>query len=261
MTMQPPDSARDESIRVGRVQSVMRALAIVDMVAASTTPMRAKEIADGMNLHLATTSHLLSSLVQMGYLERDKRAYTLGRHKILDLAGKVEADWSPSPSQLRLLHDVVVRTGETAYISTLRRDSVSIDAVVDGTHTVRVAGLSAGWVGHVHTRASGKVLLAFSSATRRGAILLTNGGLHPRTSNTITDPDALVRELETTRVRGYAVDREEFALGIGGLAVPLFEGAQPLRRTLSISAPIHRFDDAETFELYLTTLLNAAAFS
>jgi DNA-binding IclR family transcriptional regulator len=259
MTMQASDSTRDESVRMGRVQSVVRALAILDMVAASTKPMRAKEIADGMNLHLATTSHLLSSLVQMAYLERDKRTYKLGRHKILDLAGKVEADWSPSPSQMLLLHDVVVRTGETAYISTLRRDTVSIDAVVDGTRTVRVAGLSVGSVGHVHTRASGKVLLAFSSATRRGAILLTNGGLSPRTPNTITDPLALARELEATRLRGYAVDREEFALGIGGLSVPLFEGAQPLCRTLSISAPIHRFNNPDMFELYLTTLLTAAA--
>jgi DNA-binding IclR family transcriptional regulator len=256
MTMQVSDTTRDESVRMGRIQSVVRALAILDMVAASTKPMRAKEIADGMNLHLATTSHLLSNLVQMAYLERDKRTYTLGRHKILDLAGKVAADGSPS--QMLLLSDVVVRTGETAYISTLRRDTVSIDAVVDGTRTVRVAGLSVGSVGHVHTRASGKVLLAFSSATRRGAILLTNGGLSPRTPNTITDPEALARELEATRLRGYAVDREEFALGVGGLSVPLFEGAQPLCRTLSISAPIHRFNNREMFELYLTKLLTAA---
>jgi DNA-binding IclR family transcriptional regulator len=102
------------------------------------------------------------------------------------------------------------------------------------------------------------VLLAFSSATRRGAILLTNGVLSPRTPNIITDPEALARELEATRLRGYAVDREEFALGVGGLSVPLFEGTQPLCRTLSISAPIHRFNNREMFELYLTTLLTAA---
>ena len=65
---------------------------------------------------------------------------------------------------------------------------------------------------------------------------------------------------QSVRVRGYAVDREEVSLGIGGLAVPLFAGAQPLRRTLSISAPIHRVDNRETFELYLTTLLDAAAW-
>lgn len=245
----------------GRIQSVVRALTIVDMVAASASPMRTKEIAEAMDLHLATTAHLLSSLVQMGYLERHKREYVLGRRKILHLASLVEADWSPTPHQMQLLQNLVAKTGETAYISSLRRDSVSMDAVVEGTQSVRVAGLSIGTIGHIHARASGKVLLAFSSETQRRALLTANGPLTARTPHTITDQTQLAAELDDTRARGYAIDREEFALGIGGAAVPLFEGNQPPRRALSITAPIHRFQDPSMFDLYTSSLIEASRSS
>lgn len=60
------------------VQSVVRALDIVDIVAESDTPLRAQVIAQRAGLHLATLSHLLSTLVYTGYLQRHEREYSLG---------------------------------------------------------------------------------------------------------------------------------------------------------------------------------------
>jgi DNA-binding IclR family transcriptional regulator len=41
------------------------------------------------------------------------------------------------------------------------------------------------------------------------------------TPNSITDPQALRAELEKVRCAGYALDNEEWAMGIRGVAVPL----------------------------------------
>jgi DNA-binding IclR family transcriptional regulator len=59
------------------------------------------------------------------------------------------------------------------------------------------------------------------------------------TTHTITDRDALLAELQQTRVRGYAVDREENTEGIVcfAMAVPL---AAPPTDAISVSVPAAR---------------------
>jgi DNA-binding IclR family transcriptional regulator len=239
------------------VQSVVRALAIVDVVASSREPMRAQSIARKVNLHLATASHLLSTLVHLGYLERDERAYKLGSGKILDLSSKVEEDWRPSPLALRLLRMAVEVTGESAYLSSWQNGSVSVVAVEEGSHAVRVADLRVGVSGDTHARASGKALLAFGPESQLQRIPSIKGKLARRTEHTITTLPKLLEDLELTRSRGYALDHQEYALGVCGMAVPLFEGSQWPRTALSITAPLHRFTDPEHFQQCLDVLMEA----
>ncbi|WP_144601460.1 helix-turn-helix domain-containing protein [Arthrobacter sp. AG367] len=80
------------------VQSVARALRILDVVAGSKEPVRAQWIASEVNLHLATTSHLLATLVHVGYLERNERTYKLASGRILELSSRLEQDWRPLAS-------------------------------------------------------------------------------------------------------------------------------------------------------------------
>jgi DNA-binding IclR family transcriptional regulator len=237
------------------VQSVVRALNIIDIVGASREPLRAQAIATEANLHLATASHLLTTLVHVGYLERTGRSYRLAPGKILDLSAKVEQDLQPSPLALRHLQTVVERTRETAYLSSLHKGSVTITAVEEGDHAVRVADLRVGLSGNIHARASGKALLAFGPESHLERLQLADGELAQRTEFTIRTLDQLREDLEQTRARGYALDQQEYALGVGGMAVPLFEGAQWPRTALSITVPLHRFSDPENFQHYVDVML------
>lgn len=239
------------------VQSVVRALAIVDVVASSREPMRAQSIARQVNLHLATASHLLSTLVHLGYLERDERAYKLGSGKILDLSSRVEEDWRPSPLALRLLRMVVEVTGESAYLSAWQNGSVTVVAVEEGSHAVRVADLRVGVSGDTHARSSGKALLAFGPESRLQQVRSIKGKLARRTEHTIAALPELLADLELTRSRGYALDRQEYALGVCGIAVPLFEGSRWPRTALSITVPLHRFETPEHFQQCLDVLIEA----
>jgi DNA-binding IclR family transcriptional regulator len=65
--------------------------------------------------------------------------------------------------------------------------------------------------------------------------------LDAKTTNTITDPDALVREVTTVRSQGHAIDAEEFMDGMIAVAVPIFDGNDRLVATLSFHAPTIRF--------------------
>jgi DNA-binding IclR family transcriptional regulator len=66
----------------------------------------------------------------------------------------------------------------------------------------------------------GKVLLAWLPAGEREAYLAT-GPFPPLTARTITEPDALRRELAQVREQGYAMDDGEIAEGLQCIAVPV----------------------------------------
>ena len=239
------------------VQSVARAFTIIDVVAESRKPMRAQSIASAVNLHIATTSHLLATLVHVGYLERNEREYKLAAGKILDLSSRVEDDWRPSPLAMRLLRTAVEATGESAYLSAWQNGSVTVVAVEEGSHAVRVADLRVGVSGYIHARASGKALLAFGPESQLERIRPVSGELEGRTDHTITSFPDLLEDLEETRSRGYSLDRQEYAAGVCGIAVPLFEGGQWPRTALSITVPIHRFEDAKHFQECVDVLTEA----
>ena len=71
----------------------------------------------------------------------------------------------------------------------------------------------------LHTVGSGKCWLAYRPESETSAYI--GAGLEANTNRTITTPEALMRELQQVRKRGYAVNREECIPGIGGIAVPV----------------------------------------
>ena len=75
----------------------------------------------------------------------------------------------------------------------------------------------------VNVSASAKVILAYLPENERMAAVeqCTFPNL---TKNTITDPSDFLQEIERSRTSGYGFDNEEFSLGIGCLAVPIFDG-------------------------------------
>src|SRR3712207_6618618 len=193
------DKNEDQAEPKDLVQSVVRALNMLDIVGGSREPFRAQTIARQANLHLATASHLLTTLVHIGYLERNERTYQLAAGKILDLSSKVEQDWRPSAHAIRLLRMTVEQTRETAYLSSWHNGSVIITAVEEGSHAVRVADLRIGVSGDIHARASGKALLAFGPKSQLERVQLIDGELPQRTEFTFRTFDQLCEDLELTR--------------------------------------------------------------
>lgn len=91
---------------------------------------------------------------------------------------------------------------------------------------------------HLYSTASGKVVLAHMDEERLHQVLDAYG-FKQRTPNTITDRDILLSELEQIREDGFAIDEEESAVGIRGVAVPV-RGLDGLIGTVAISGPASR---------------------
>lgn len=226
-----------------QIQSVHRAATVLELVAGNGG-MRASQIATRLDVPLPTVFHLLSTLTDVGLLDKlDDRRYQLG--PMAGLLAEAYAAQVSAPEHLHArLQEMAERTGETAYLSAWRRGDATLLSIVEGRRAVRVSGLHLGYSGATHARASGKVLLTFSGPTALDEYLE-----HHDLTNPSTTPKALRAVIERTRQDGYAVDEEEFAEGVSCVAAPITDG----RMAMGISAPSERFREnrEELIELVL----------
>ena len=221
------------------VQSVIRGLSILELVAGHEAPLKAQDVAAFSGLHVATTYHLLNTLVHAGYLRKEDGAFALSS-KVAELYSQYDRQLRPSPASLAAIHRLAAESEETAYVSRWHQGDVTIAGVAEGRRAVRVTGLHVGVRGHAHARASGKVLLAFGPPDRL-AQYLARTPLEPRTSRTIVEPAALRKELEAIRQRGYSIDREEFVEGVCCLAAPILDETGSASVALTVTIPATRF--------------------
>ncbi len=233
------ESADGRSRAPGAVQSVDRALDLLEALARSDGPTGLGGLAAVTGLPQGTAHRLLRSLQARGYVRHDAdRKYSLGAaaFRLGDAALRSLAH-SARPYLTRL----VEHTGETANLSVLEGDDVVYVAQVPSPHTLRMFAE----VGrHVppHSTASGKVLLA-ALPPEEAAALVRRAGLPRMTAHTITDAQVFREELDRARARGWASDEGEQEQGVRCVAVPVGRGGEVFA-AISLSGPAERFSGA-----------------
>ena len=109
-------------------------------------------------------------------------------------------------------------TRETATLEVLAGDAAWVlDEAIGGYMLGAAPETGARWP--AHATSTGKVLLAWLTDAERDALL--PGKLPALTPKTITDPQALRRELARVRERGYAVATEELEPGFVAVGAPV----------------------------------------
>lgn len=226
-----------------RIQSVARAVRVLEAIAASPGGLTASEISTVVELNRATAYHLLHTLASVGYVVSGSgRRYRLAMGLGVLVAGferqVLPQDFTPMARAL------AARTGETAYVAARQGARLVLLCSVPGHHAVGVAMSPPGPILEGHARASGKLLLALAPGAVRDEYLAANP-LQKLTSSTVVDARALEAEFEGIRERNYATDESEYYVGVSCIAVPAAGGST----ALVLSAPHERF--VEHFEEYL----------
>ncbi|GGM96406.1 acetyl-CoA synthetase [Thermus composti] len=200
------------------VQAALRTLAYL---AEHPEGVEVKEVARLLGKSLSTAYALLNSLVEEGFAVKGGRGYRLGSAKPVP----------PEPAPLEeALEELYLRTRERCYLVLLTPEGVRLKT---RGRQGQPHPLGETFPPEWHALALGKVLLAF------GAFPLPP--LTPKTPYTLTDPLALEEELKRVRASGLAVEMEEYALGISGLAVPLLDAEGRLLGALGVKVPARRF--------------------
>lgn len=219
-------------------QTVERALRALDVLTETGTPMRLSDLAQATGLNISTLSRLLASLERADYVTREPETgrYRLG-FKVLRMA-QVALEQMPLPAIARpILTTLMQDTGETATINVLHEDRAMVIARVECSSPLRIVS-SVGASGPLYCTAHGKVMLAHMPSAEVARILAK--GMPRLTPLTITTPEAMMRELQEIRQRGWALDPGEREEGLISIAAPVVDASGALAASCGVSGSAQR---------------------
>ena len=224
------------AVESGGVQSVHRALDVLECLAAAGGTASLTDLAAMCGLPVPTLHRLASTLADRGYLRQaPDRRYSLGS-RLVPLG--TDAHALLGERALPVLRGLAELTGESANLAVLTQGRAEYVAQAPGRHTMRTFTEVGNRVA-LHCTGVGKALLA-AIAPAHAARLLGTGPLEARTAATLTDPAAVHAELALIRERGYALDEGEMEVGVRCVAVGM-PGAAPM--AVSVSGPAARMTD------------------
>jgi DNA-binding IclR family transcriptional regulator len=226
----------------GAVQSVVRALCLIDALGSSGGEVGIAELSKRVGLHVSTAHRLLTTLIRQGYCRQNPETgrYALGA-KLFHLGEACLSQFDLRTLARPFLERLCRETGETANLVVLDGQEALYLDKAESPQNLRIFSR----IGHrapLYCTAVGKVLLAHRSAPSLKS-LLGSGPLKPLTRHTHTSLVALRRELERVRVQGYALDREECEEGAFCVAVPVRNAQGQVDAALSVSGPTVRLGE------------------
>lgn len=230
------------------VQSVERALDLLEKLVEFTEPVSITELSKQLGLHKSTVHRLLSTLRQRGYVTQDVKTnnYQIGL-KLFEIGSAVlnkmdlRAKVRPHLESLRQV------TNETIHLGILDDYQVVYIDKVESSEVIRMYSRIGKRV-PAYCTSLGKILLAYS-AKELIANLLMEKPLLRRTEFTITDPELLTEHLAQVKKQGYSIDNQEQELDIRCIAGPIFNYDGQILAAFSISGPTTRMTEDRVAKL------------
>lgn len=232
----PPSAAKARRV----IQSVDRALDIMEVFSRAKGEMRLNEVAAAANLNISTCHHLLTTLMERGYVGQNprQRTYYLG-NKIIELSSARVRQMDLVEIATPDLQRLNTETGETVHLAVMLGHDLTTLTKLDSPHAVRVDSGSVGKSDAAHATATGKAILAWLPENEINRIALAKG-LKRFTAYTITDLPELIEHLRLVRRNGYAVDTEEFQPGVICIGAAIRDHAGAVMGSISCSLPVMR---------------------
>ena len=239
------------------VQSVDRALDILESFNYQEEEIGVTELAHKLNLHKNNVFRLLATLEVRGYIEQDRKTgnYRLGI-KTFEIANVFLHHLGLRRQARPILEELVNRCDETAYLAVIDGSEVIYVLMQETSQTVRIAP-RLGRRLPIHCTAAGKAQLAYESADRLD-LIFKDRPMRKFTEKTVTDPQAFREHLREVIRLGYAVDNEEFESGVGCIAAPVKDYSHKVMASVGLSGPVSRFS-LERIEKELAPLVKEAA--
>ena len=228
--------------RSNQVQSLMRALRIVNRLAAADEGVALTELAQQVGLSPSTAHRLLTTLEQERYVHFDaeRRRWSVGVQAVVAGSAflKTRSLVATARPHMRALME---ESAETVNLAVEDQAEAIYLSQVECQQMMRAFARPGGRV-PLHCSSVGKALL---SAMPDGDVakVLHRQGMPRVTMKTINTTPALRDDLARSRARGYAIDDEEHAVGLRCIAAVIFnENADPLA-AVSLSGPMARIPD------------------
>ena len=244
----------------GGIQSIQRAIAILEDVARHREGINLADLSKSVGLHNSTTFHLIKTMAQLGYViqQKDSKRYRIGSRLFTLAAGALDEN-ALLAAATPILEKLTAETGESAHFAIRSGKEVVLIARTAASGIVQLAN-RAGATRPAYATAVGKVLMA---AIPPGQLEQVMGHLELRryTPKTIVEDEALRREIEEVRRKGIAFDDGELDAELRCVAVAVHDFSGRVAGAIGISGPIWRLSLQSLQEKARPVRESAAALS
>jgi IclR family transcriptional regulator, acetate operon repressor len=234
--------------RGGQVQVLSRALAILNRLAAAESGLSLTEIAKAASLAPSTAHRILTSLQAERFVRCDPetRNWTVGVQAFMAgsafLKTRNVAQMARAP-----MRSLMERSGETVNLALEDQGSAVYVAQIECREMMRSFARLGARV-PMHCSGVGKALLAAMDETAF-AQFAHKRSLAPATARSLKTLAALRADIERTKLRGYALDDEEHAVGLRCVAAAIYDEQGRAVSAVSLSGPKARIADARLAKL------------
>lgn len=223
-------------------RTAARTLDILNLFAKAGKPLTQNDICQALDMPKSSVHDLIYTLLEKSFLEYDNeqfKTYKLGLHLFEIGMTVVENRNMVSVARpfLVKLHEMV---HETIFIAVENHaDVVYIDCAEE-------RGIMGGYINlggrrPMYCSGLGKAILAaYNDAEKVKKIIKEGPPMKPFTANTLTTIPKLLKELEITRKRGYAVDNREVERDTFCVSAPVYDRSNQPIAAVSVASVFTR---------------------
>ncbi|MGE4276312.1 MAG: IclR family transcriptional regulator [Lawsonibacter sp.] len=218
------------------IQSVQRAIDIINCFDSINTELTLGQISSMLNLNKSTVHGILNTLYQNDFVRQTPSGhYMMGSYFVRRL-GSTDAS-------IRTLMKAKARDGMTRIANKYGAscglfmldlgELVLVNRIQPQNESYAIITYTT-YIQPLYCSASGKILLASMGKEELDKYLSTNP-LVPRTEKTITSQHKLMDALEAVRREGYGIENEELGQGVYALSAPILSKEGKLFATVSVT--------------------------
>lgn len=202
------------------LQTVDRALQLLEILAEHPRGMQPKEMEEYLELNKVTVHRLLATLENRGFIERAGNSYVIGL-KVVELSSmklsNVELKTEASP----YLRELVNKLGLPVQMAILEGTQAVFIDKIESIHSFRMYSQIGKRI-PVYACGVGKILL-MQKMDEEIRDAMNGVEFKQFTSKTLTDVEQVIEAIKEVKKKGYAVDDEEHEEGIYCVAAPIYD--------------------------------------
>jgi len=233
----------------GGVQSVSRALDLMEAFIAHGPEIGLTDLAALLGMNRATAHRLLDTLEARGYVQRLSmgRKYRLGS-RVFELGAHFQNQMDIRRASQPELTSMAEETGQAGFLCIRDGDYALCLDRIEGRHYMRIFALRMGDRQPLHCGGAPRALLTGMSHAELLAYA-TRTGLPGFTPHTITTTQQLLADVSQTRHQGFVVSDQDVSPGIGAVGAPIYNQARRVVASISLSGIAATYSPARIAEL------------
>ena len=243
------------------ILSVAKAMELLQTLSQAGKPLSLKEISEQCGYPKSTVFGLLTTMRTYDVITQDAEGkYTLGL-RLFEYGRQVERSWDISLVAHPYMERLCQQTGASVMLSICEGGSVITLDQVEARDKLRIVS-DAGARLPIYCTSQGKVFLAHMPRAEAEK-LLRRQSMTQFTPHTITDVGALMREVDTCRENGFAIENGEYKIGLRSISAPVYTVERAVRYTVGVigmfrSAHSDEFRDAVEQVCATAAMISAA---